>query len=57
MELYTAATKGKLDDMKNLYEDKKYSLLEEVSKSGYYWTVLHYASHYGHVNILDYLIQ
>lgn len=59
MELYTSSTKGKLDDLKNLLEnsDKKYSLTEEISKSGYFWTVLHYASHYGHYDILIYLIE
>ena len=36
---------------------KKYSLLEEISKAGYFWTVLHYVSHYGHTKILQYLIN
>ena len=31
---------------------KVYSITEEISKSGYYWTVLHYASHYGHYEVL-----
>ena len=30
---------------------------EEVSKEGHYWTVLHYAAHYGHLNVIEYLIQ
>jgi ankyrin repeat protein len=30
---------------------------EEISKSGYYWTVLHYASHYGHYEVLNFLIE
>ena len=59
MELYTSSTKGKIDDLKDVLEDesKKYSVTEEISKSGYYWTVLHYASHYGHYDILIYLID
>lgn len=59
MELYTSSTKGKIDDLKSVLEDndKKYSVTEEISKSGYYWTVLHYASHYGHYDILIYLID
>ena len=38
--------------------DKKvYSITEEISKSGYFWTVLHYASHYGHYDVLSFLIE
>lgn len=59
MELYTSSTKGRIQDLKLVLEspDKKYSVTEEISKSGYYWTVLHYASHYGHFDILEYLIE
>ena len=57
MELYNSSTKGVLTDLKHIVENKKYSLIEEVSKSGYYWTVFHYASHYGHVHVLEYLID
>ena len=59
MELYTSSTKGKLDNLKEVLNNsqKKYSVTEEISKSGYYWTVLHYASHYGHYDILMYLIE
>jgi hypothetical protein len=59
MELYTSSTKGKLEELKEVLENdsKKYSVTEEISKSGYYWTVLHYASHYGHYDILIYLIE
>ena len=28
-----------------------------MSKEGHFWTVLHYAAHYGHVDVLDYLID
>jgi hypothetical protein len=57
MELYNSSTKGNLEDLINIVILKKYSLVEEVSKSGYYWTVFHYASHYGHIQVLEYLIQ
>lgn len=59
MELYTSSTKGRIDELKFVLEDadKNYSVTEEISKSGYYWTVLHYASHYGHFDILEYLIE
>ncbi len=52
MELYNTSTKGHLDELRNIHNTKKYSLVEEVSKAGYYWTVFHYASHYGHVDVL-----
>ena len=57
MELYNASTKGHLDDLIHIVNNKKYSLVEEVSKAGYYWTVFHYASHYGHTHILQYLLD
>jgi len=56
MELYNMSTKGNLDEMKGIVDQKKYSLVEEVSKAGYYWTVFHYASHYGHLELLEFLI-
>jgi ankyrin repeat protein len=57
MELYTSSTKGKIDELKEVLTNKKYSVTEEISKSGYFWTVLHYASHYGHYEVLSYLID
>ncbi len=57
MELYNSSTKGNYDEMKMIVEIKKYSLVEEVSKAGYYWTVFHYASHYGHAKVLQYLLD
>ena len=59
MELYRSSTKGNLFDLKEVLENKSknYSVTEEISKSGYYWTVLHYASHYGHYDVLLYLIE
>ena len=59
MELYTSSTKGKLHELKDALEslNKSFSVTEEISKSGYYWTVLHYASHYGHYEVLIFLIE
>jgi hypothetical protein len=57
MELYNSSTKGNFDEMKAIVEVKKYSLVEEVSKAGYYWTVFHYASHYGHAKVLAFLLE
>jgi ankyrin repeat protein len=57
MELYQCCTKGDLETLKNLIDIKKYSILEEVSKNGFYWTMFHYASHYGKIEVLKYLID
>ena len=59
MELYTSSTKGKLEELRDALEnpEKQFSITEEISKSGYYWTVLHYASHYGHYEVLIFLIE
>ncbi|CAI2379081.1 unnamed protein product [Moneuplotes crassus] len=57
MEIYASATQGKLEIMKTLIEEKKVSILEEVSKSGYFWTAFHFASHYGSVDVLNYLVD
>jgi len=43
--------------MKNLLLTKLYSPTEEVSKEGHFWTVLHYAAHYGHIKVLEFLIK
>ena len=64
MELYTCSTKGRLQEMRDILiasddcpDKKTYSITEEISKSGYFWTVLHYASHYGHYDVLSFLIE
>jgi hypothetical protein len=57
MELYNCAVNGNVDTLKNLIEVKKYPLMEECSASGYYWTVIHYAAHYGFVNVVNYVLE
>ena len=57
MEMFNASTKGIIEDLEQIADTKKYSLVEEVSKAGYYWTVFHYASHYGHVKFLENLLK
>ena len=56
MEIYTASTQGLLLDMEQLIS-KGVTLLEEVSKSGYYWTAFHFASHYGQADVLRFIID
>ena len=36
---------------------KGYSLLEEVSKQGFFWTAFHFASHYGKLDVLKYMVS
>ena len=57
MELYDCGVKGDLEKLKTLISNKQYNLLEECSASGYFWTVLHYASHYGFVNIVRHVVE
>ena len=49
--------KDVLEPHELLGDKKAYSITEEVSKSGYFWTVLHYSSHYGKYQVLEYLIE
>ena len=55
--MYNCSTKGNIEEFETLIRDKGYSATEEVSKEGHFWTVLHYASHYGHINVLKFLIE
>lgn len=57
MQLYNCSTQGKIDDLKSLLIERSFSATEEVSKEGHYWTVMHYASHYGHIKVLEFLID
>lgn len=57
MQLYNCSTRGLMDELKALLLEKSFSATEEVSKEGHYWTVLHYASHYGHIDVLKFLLE
>ncbi len=57
MQLYNCSTQGKVEDLRALLAEKGFSVTEEVSKEGHYWTVLHYASHYGHLKVLEFLME
>ena len=56
MELYNCSRLGKYEELVAL-DAKKYSLLEECSKAGYFWTVMHYSSHFGHIKLLEYMLK
>ena len=57
MQLYNCSTQGQIDELQKLLKDQGYSATEEVSKEGHFWTVLHYASHYGHFKVLEFLVN
>lgn len=57
MELYYACTEGKLEVLKNLIINKGYPILEEISYKNYYWTPLHYAMHYGQLEIIKFIMD
>ena len=56
MILYQAAVKGELSDFKKLI-NRGFPLLEEVSAAKFYWTPLHYAMHYGKMEIAFYILD
>ena len=55
--IHSSLVKGLTEKFKAAALDKNFSMLEEVSKTGYGWTPLHFASHYGHAEILRFLIE
>lgn len=57
MQLYTCAVEGRLSEFKDLVVNKKYPVLEEVSAHEYYWTPLHYAMHYGQMDIIFFILD
>lgn len=52
MQLYNCSTQGNDEVLERLLNEQGFSATEEVSKEGHFWTVLHYASHYGHLKVL-----
>ena len=57
MQLYNCSTQGLIETLQKLLEEQGFSATEEVSKEGHFWTVLHYASHYGHFKVLEFLVN
>lgn len=56
-ELYNSVFEGNLDVFRNLIENRKYNILEEISAKTFYWTAFHYAMHYGKLNIIFYIMD
>ena len=57
MALYSYAVEGNLHEFKKCIEERGYPILEEVSAKSFYWTPLHYAMHYGKVEIIIYIMS
>ncbi len=57
LELYKTTILGNLEKFKYLIEDRNYPLFEEISTEGFMWTPLHYAMHYGKIDIIKYILQ
>jgi len=57
MELYNSGISGDIPNLKELIEVKKFPLMEQCSAAGYFWTVLHYAAHYGNVKIVEFILD
>ena len=61
MEFYNSAVNGDLELFKSFIygtaDRKPYHIFEEVSAPGYNWTVLHYAMHYGKLEIIKFILQ
>jgi hypothetical protein len=57
MELYNCSVNGNIEKFKELIDVMKYPIMEECSAGGYFWTVIHYAAHYGFDNIIEYILE
>ena len=61
MDFYNSVIEGNLELFKNYIngtsERKPYNIFEEVSASGYNWTVFHYAMFYGKWEIIKYIFE
>ena len=57
LEMYNCSVNGDVKKLKKLIEEKNYDLFEEISAKGYFWTALHYSAHYGHTNIVEYILE
>ena len=56
MILYQNTVKGDLNEFRKLI-DRGFPILEEVSAANYYWTPLHYAMHYGKMEIAFFILD
>lgn len=57
MDIYNAVIKGDLDSFKYMVNNLNYPYLEEISTHKEFWTSLHYAMHYGQINIVMFILD
>ena len=57
MDLYNSCTNGDTAKYIEVIKSGNYPILEECSAAGYFWTGLHYASHYGHYDIIKFTLE
>ena len=57
MALYNATISGDVTKLKSLVYDSQYPLFEEISAKGYFWTALHYAMHYGKIDLITFILS
>ena len=57
MSLYEATIKNDVQAFKSYIEKFRFPMFEEVSAAGCFWSPLHYAMHYGKVDIIEYILD
>ena len=58
MLMYNSIMNNKLEEfISYIYGNPPYNIFEEISKKGYGWTSLHYAMHYGKIDIIKFIIE
>ena len=57
MELYDFSANGNMNKLIDCITHKYYPILSECSKLNSFWNIFHYASHFGHIPILKFLIH
>lgn len=57
LELYNCSVNGDVKTLIKYVEEDNYSIFEEISAAGYFWTALHYAAHYGNIEIVEYVLE
>lgn len=57
MEMYNATINGNLEKFKELILIRKYPIFEEISAKNFFWTSLHYAMHFGQVQIIFFIFD
>ncbi len=57
LELYNCSVNGDVKTFIKQIEIDNCSIFEEISTVGYFWTSLHYAAHYGKIDIVEYVLD